>query len=126
MMADDITSDQDLIDEVGDEKLERAGFKVAERDRFRQKSIEDFLDALTRRSPPIFESDIAVRAELKKGVVYQALELMFRQAKSSNEDMFGELEKDMRREASTQFARSITVSTGATGPSGGGFRWERR
>lgn len=120
-----IVTDRDLADEVTRAKLERTGVRETERDTHRAKALQDFLDAIQRRTPPIREYDIANTDELKRGITYRALEKIFRDARAVAGDTWDVLHADYRREAQAQFTRTITVQGGAKGPSGGGFRWER-
>ncbi len=59
-----ICPDSALINEVGLAKLQRAGFTEDQRTQYRTKALDDFKDALTDRSPPIFESDVATPTQL--------------------------------------------------------------
>jgi hypothetical protein len=121
-----VATDGDLIAEVTLAKIRSMGFSETERDVFRQRALDDFLNELLKRTPPIFESDISTIAELKQGTVYRSIELMARTARGVAGDTFDTLYRDMKGERIREFARSITVSQGLRGPSGGSFRMERR
>ncbi len=58
--------------------------------------------------------------------MYRALQLIFRQARAVPGDVMDSLSRDYAAEAKREFARSITVTGGEVGPSGGSFHWERR
>lgn len=125
--VDDIATDADLATAAGDiKKLQAFGLSEQVRNQHRAQALEDFLSALTNRSPPIFESDVQNPAELKMGVVWRALHLIARQARGMAGDTFDLLSKDYARDAASQFSRTVTVSGNLRGPSGGTFRLERR
>ncbi len=91
MDVDLVAVDADLINEVGGAtKLtniipkDQAGSAKKQR----EAALEDVLLALSRRTPPINESSIARASDLKRAVVYGALERLYRAEMHEGDDHF--------------------------------------
>lgn len=121
-----IATDAHLADEVGSERLTKLQPKVADRDARRAKALEDVLEALKGRSPPIYWNTLSDPTELKSAVVYRTLWLLCRDARAVAGDTWDILAADFEREYGRAIKRSYSVSTGVRGPSGHSLSLERR
>lgn len=86
-----ICSDTDLADEVGGpENLENllAKSQGGSSETARRKALEEVVRALSRRSPPIYESDLTDPTELRAAVSYGALTRLYRQAMTTPDSIF--------------------------------------
>lgn len=125
--VDDIAADTDLVSELGSQaKLERMMPKREDRDAIRQKSLQDVVNALLVRSPPVNEGDLSDTAELKDAVVYRSLERIARAARSVAGDTFDVLARDYSREYQSAVRRQYTLQNNILSPAGFTIRLERR
>lgn len=82
----------------------------------RSRALEDVLDHLRNRTPPIRESDIAIPAELRRAVVYRALQIICRNAMTGEGDVWYVRARDFGREYEGAIARlRPTVGGGLVG-----------
>lgn len=125
--VDDIATDAHLSALPGSaSKISRAMPVLADRDAIRAASLQDVVNALQTRTPPIYETDLADPTELRDAVVYRSLTVIFRTARSTAGDSFDLLARDYDREYQSAVRRSYTVAGSLTGPSGFTFSLERR
>jgi hypothetical protein len=125
--VDDIATDSHLSSLPGSaSKLARAMPTLADRDAIRAAALQDVVNALQTRTPPVFEADLADITELRDAVVYRSLTVIFRTARSTAGDSFDLLARDYDREYQSAVRRSYTVSGSLSGPSGFTFSLERR
>ena len=121
-----ICTDADLLNRAGAKRLNEAKHQVSERDAARAEALRETLSALSGRSPPIYESDISDQTELREMVMYRALSIIFENAIASPDGLHAMLARNYAAEYAAVSKRSIKVSGGLRGPSGGSFRMERR
>ena len=126
--VDTIATDADLIAEVASKaRLDRAMPDVAQRDAIRAQALQDVVDALATRSPPVRDTQLADPTELKQSVVYRSLAKIFLSAIAVDGDVHSMLNRAYEREYQAAVRRSFTLSPdGAAGSSGFTFRMERR
>jgi hypothetical protein len=126
--VDVIATDDDLVREVASRaRLDRAIKDVAQRDAIRHAALQDVVDALLTRSPPLTETMLSDPVELKRAVVYRSLAKIFLAAIAVDGDVHTTLNRNYEREYQAAVrARFTTVPDGL--PSTGGFsvRLERR
>lgn len=126
--VDTIATDADLIAEVASKaRLDRAMPDITQRDAIRARSLQDVVDALGTRSPPLRDTDLADPNELKQAVVYRSLSKIFLSAVAVDGDVHSTLSRAYEREYQAGVRRSYTLApSGAAGSSGFTFRLERR
>lgn len=73
--VDSVATDADLVEELGDETILNRILPKSSKDSrpFRKKALEATTKALSRRTPPIRDSDLSDVTELRDCVVYGAL-----------------------------------------------------
>lgn len=54
----------------------------------RERALADVLRDLSRRTPPIYENQISVPADLRDAVTYNALERLYREAMTAEGDVY--------------------------------------
>lgn len=126
--VDNIATDADLYGEQPAEVLDRAlpngstGFLA-----FRQKALQDVVDSLAARRPPVYESDLVDPTELRAAVVYRALVRICRTAITMEGDVWTVRAREYQKEYSAAIdVLRPTVSGGAVGPGGGSISVVRR
>jgi hypothetical protein len=126
--VDSIATDADLIAEVASAaRLERANKSVTQRDAIRHAALEDVLEALKTRSPPLTDTMLADATELKRAVVYRSLTKIFLSAIAVEGDIHAVLHTKYEREYQAAVrARFSTTPDLAASASGFSFRMERR
>jgi hypothetical protein len=126
--VDTIATDADLIAEVSSKaRLDRAMPDVAQRDAIRARALQDVVDALATRSPPLRDTDLANPTELKQPVVNRSLSKIILSAVAVDGDVHSTLHRAYEREYQAAVRRSFTLAPdGAAGSSGFTFRLERR
>jgi hypothetical protein len=76
----------------------------------RQQSLRDVLKSLKRRTPPIIESQIGTKSELKDAVAYGALMRLYRAAMTIDTDVHAVLWKEYKNKFSAEInSLRITV-----------------
>lgn len=126
--VDDICTDADLVNVVGSsDRVTRACPSLAQRNAFRAAALQDVVDALAQRSPPVFETDLTAPTELRSAVAYRALHKIFLSAVADDGDMHHVLARNYDREyQSAARARFSVQPGGLSSPAGWGFTLERR
>lgn len=125
--VENIATDADLSAVPGSGALVTRAMPVqSARDAIRASALQDVVDALASRSPPVADTDLTYPAELKNAVVYRSLHVIFRSARTGAGDHWDLLAKDYEREYRTAVGRSYTVSSNQSSPGGFSFSMERR
>ena len=126
--VDTIATDADLIAEVASQaRLDRAMKDVTQRDKVRKAALQDVVDALMTRSPPLREAELSDATELKRAVVYRSLSKIFLSAIAVENDVHATLQRNYEREYQAAVrARFSVTPTQADSGSGYSFRMERR
>jgi hypothetical protein len=125
--VDDVCTDADLPGLLGTaDLLNRLQPSVSSRDVKRANALLDVLEELKKRSPPVYDADLADPEELSDAVGYLALYRLCREARATAGDRWDMLAQDMMREYKGAVARNFTVSGDLRGPGGGSFSLERR
>lgn len=88
--VDDICSDEQLANEIGGTtELARITPQDWESARTaRLGAYEEILTALRKRSPPVLESDLTNREELRRPIAYGAAARLYLMAATSDDDVF--------------------------------------
>lgn len=116
--VDTIATDADLANEV------QSAAKITELTRetggsakaARQQALDDILVHLSRRTPPITETNLSIPAELKRCVVYGAIERLFRHHMNEPGDVHGVQQKIYARRYSDEVSAIMpTIAGGARG-----------
>lgn len=127
LVVDTIATDDDLVAEVASRaRLERAMPSVTQRDAIRAAALDDVLNALLTRSPPVLPEQLGAPAELKRAVVYRALAKIFMAAVAVEGDVHHVLSKNYEREYQGAVRARFSVSKQVSSSSGYSFSWERR
>jgi hypothetical protein len=128
LSVDDICTDADLVSELGGDvgRLDRAMKLTAARDAMRTSALQDVVDSLSTRSPPVLEGDLTTPTQLKRAVCYRALSKIFLAGIAIDGDVHSILSARYEREFQAAVRARFTVSPGVTSPSGHSFRMERR
>lgn len=126
--VDAIATDADLIAEVASQaRLDRAMKDVTQRDKVRAAALQDVVDALMTRSPPVRDTALTDPTELKRAVVYRSLSKIFLAAIAVEGDVHTALQRNYEREYQAAVRMRYTVTTEpAQSGSGYSFRMERR
>ena len=116
--VDTIATDADLVNEI------QSATKLAGLTRdtggsakaARQQALDDILVHLSRRTPPITETSLSIPAELKRCVVYGALERLYRHEMNEPGDVNGVQQKIYARRYSDEVSAIMpTIAGGARG-----------
>jgi hypothetical protein len=122
-----IATDADLANEIGGaDKLDRAMKREADRDAKRVRALEDVVEALQNRSPPVFEEDLLDPTELRRAVVARALHLICRSASAVPGDTWHMLRDEYRREYDRYVKTQFSLESELRAPSGFTIDLERR
>lgn len=125
--VDDVCTDAQMANLLGGAVLLNAVQPtLATRDAKRTDALPDVLEELKKRSPPVYEADLADVAELRTSVGYLALYRLCREARTVPGDRWDMLAQDMLREYKGAVSRNFTVSADQRGPAGMSFSLERR
>lgn len=120
--VDAIATDDDLVREVASKaRLERANKDIAQRDAIRQQALQDVVDALRTRTPPVLDSMLSDPNELKRAVVYRSLSKIFLSAIAVESDVHAVLHRAYEREYQAAVRARFSVSPMMGEASGGGF-----
>lgn len=97
--VDDVCTDAHLVAHVGQAELDTLIPEdwSGSAENARQFALDEILDGLTRRQPPIEESDLDDITQLRRAVIYGALALLYRRAMNRDLDAFGVKESIYRR-----------------------------
>lgn len=124
--VDDICTEADVLTKISAAKMQTAKKLQADRDALRATALDDVLEVLKNRTPPVYESDLAAPTELKDPVAYRFCHLICRDARTVMGDSWDALSRDYAKEYEAAVSRSFTVSGNQRGPSGMSFSLERR
>lgn len=126
--VDNVATEGDLADEIGGATLLNRA-KVAGQVDFttaRQLGLNDVLEHLAARTPPIREADLSVVSELKRAVVYRALERICRNAITADGDAWSVRARTYHTEYEGAIARLKPTVNGSSTGSPTGFSYSRR
>lgn len=112
MDVETVCTESDLADYLGDQltgqmRILPAGWTDATK--ARQQALDDVLEALRRRTPPIREGDLVLPTELKRCVQYGAEKWLYWHSLSTAGD--GSILAFKFKEAEKRFEREITGLT---------------
>lgn len=114
-----IATDADLLDEAGEilDHAKKPGWSSWLADR--TAALDDVLDALRNRTPRVYDTDLVDPTELKRAVVFRALERIFERAITGEGDVWHVRARSMgRRYATAVSALAPTVQDGVVAPGG--------
>lgn len=121
--VDDVCTHEQLADEIGGtEELENVlptSF-AGSSEKPRQKALDDVLKALSRRTPPIRESDLQYVTELRDAVTYGALERIYRAATTGPDSPFSALARHYERKFQAE-TLGLTPTLALDGARGSAF-----
>jgi hypothetical protein len=127
LVVDDIATDADLAAEFGGaSRLNSTQPDVALRNAYRAQALQDVVDALASRTPPVLESDLVEPTQLKRSVVYRTLYKLCLNALAESGDRHDVLAKRYEAEYRAAVSVRFKVPEGITSSSGRGFSYERR
>jgi hypothetical protein len=126
--VDDICTEAVLIAELGGDtgRLTRAMRDSAARDAMRAAALQDVVDSLATRSPPVRDTDLLDPTELRRAVCYRALSKIFMAGITQRDDVHDVLSVRYEKEYQAAVRTRFTLSPGVSAPSGHGFQWDRR
>lgn len=126
--VDDICTEAHLVAELGGDvgRLERAMKTSSARDAMRASALQDVVDHLATRSPPVRDTDLTDPTQLKSAVCYRALSKIFLTGITQEGDVSDVLSKRFEVAYKAAVAVRFTVSPGVSSPSGRSFSYERR
>lgn len=85
---DDVCTHAQLADEVGGTSELNKICVSGDSSAARTLALRDTLKSLGRRVPPVYASDISQPSELREAVIYGALERLYRDAMTSDGDVY--------------------------------------
>lgn len=86
--VNDIVTDSDLSEEIGEDQFAILTPKVNDGLRARQLTLNDLLDKLKNRVPPIHEANLIELEELRIPCVYGAVARLYRKNMTTGDDVF--------------------------------------
>jgi hypothetical protein len=124
--VDTVCPESHVLKKISAAKLQTAKPVAADRDALRAQALLDVLEALKNRTPPVYDTDLSVPAELADAVAYRFCHLACRDARAVMGDSWDALSADYAREYKAAVSRNFSVSSNQSGPSGWTFALERR
>ena len=83
--VDDVATDLDITDEIGEVPFGRLARDSSDGQKARQRALDDVLDKLRNRVPPIRETDLSDISELRFVVVYGAVARLYRSSMTTGD-----------------------------------------
>lgn len=116
-----VATDADLVNELGGAdtlaNILPAGWTNGEPARV--LALEDVIESLRRRSPPVLDNDLSIVSQLRRAVTYGALERMYRIGMHSADDVFAVQQKLYEKRFNAEvLGLSPTLQGGARGSVG--------
>lgn len=125
--VNDIATDADLAIEFGGvDSLNSAQKLVSIRDAYRASALQDCIDQLSTRKPPVLPQDLTYPSELKMAVVYRALQKICARAMTQAGDRHDMLARKYQADFTGAISRRFSVAPGGSTSSARSFNWGRR
>lgn len=122
-----IATDADLAAEYGGTaRLNSLQSDVTIRDSYRASALQDVVDSLSTRTPPVTEGNLSDPTELKQAVVYRTLAKLCAVSITEDRDRHHVLSRKYDDDYRAAVQRRFSVTPGVSSSSGRSFSFERR
>ena len=118
----DIVTDTDLSNEIGEDQFTALTPKVNDGLNARQLTLDDLLDKIRNRVPPILESNLVTLEEIRIPCVYGAIARLYRKNMTTGDDVFSKKAKHYQDEYNSRVQDLRPTVTGGRRAAPGSIR----